>query len=497
MKQSIETDFPFEKSENQGLRADIDILKANWESIAAKISASSVLATISPSSSSQPSQNSQQLTPEEDDLYGTASSLPALSPASSSASTNGDAESLFDTHASTSTASTSQRRISTRSCTSASAKPNVRKDISPSTGGAFWDSNASPFSAFGNNGPGGRAMDVHTTFVPELNMIESPASDLLAGKRDISSFSSPAYSGSSNGNHNYSTNNYSYGGNMNSALNGLSESQLNALRGQFVHSANSSSIGSSKNNRSSSSSSKQEGEHDPINVTFFDSNPFLVLRNDHLQDYRGQLYSKLANNVAGLQATHQANKAGHAVPVGLKPAFFSNPTSSSQYHQSLPKGYSNYKESQFERRQQQERDLMESQHEINIQHVGALATKTLFEKLSGAFWDAFMGEQPVARPLISPPSSSSSSPSHRAPCHSSYNQPDHPSFAPPQYTRGLDTQKVVDVIAGRRKLLVVDDTSVITTSTSKHEGESTSQQEKIENSINALQRQLEGLEVRK
>ena len=381
------------QSENQGLRADIELLKKNWESIAAKISATSAPSI---------------LTPEEEDLYGTAS-LPALSPASSSASTNGDGDSLFDTNASSSTApstsisasaSAAQRRVSTRSSTQ-NTKPNVKKDISPSTGGTFWDSTASPFGGFG-----GRAMDVHTTFVPELN-IGSPAAG-LAGKREPLSATVSTY-----------------GGNMNPALNGLSDAQLNALREQFVTSSTK-SIGKANQNKDNH-----------ITDTFFETNPFLFLRNDNLQDYRGQLYAKIANNVAGLQVSQQANKTGLTPPAGLRPAFFS-PTSSSYSSSAASFSSSSAAVSSSSSRSSSVIDNMiladaDMQATVNIQRVGALATKTLLEKLSSAFWEAFTGDQPAGRPLLASQNRNSTS----------------------AVGSSIDGRKVADVVGGKQKLVLV------------------------------------------
>jgi hypothetical protein len=236
-------------------------------------------------------------------------------------------------------------------------------------------------------------MDVHTTFVPEIN-INSPtasfhspssAASLLAGKREKDV--------------NPSSNAFAYGGNMNPALNGLSEAQVNYLRDQFVSSAAAAAAVSSNNQQKKNSSS------DPIRDSFFETNPFLLLRNDSLQDYRGQLYSKLAHNVAGIQASQQAQKSGSTLPAGLRPAFFAGGTSASPVVDPA------------------------RESERVAEHVGALATKTLFEKLSTAFWDAFAGERPVTRSMVPAVKGSN--------------------------TKVLDGQKIADIIGGRSKLVVV------------------------------------------
>jgi len=238
-------------------------------------------------------------------------------------------------------------------------------------------------------------MDVHTTFVPEIN-INSPAasfnspssaSSLLAGKREKDI--------------NISNGAFAYGGNMNPALNGLNEAQLNFLRDQFVSSAAAAAAASSINNNAQ----QKKSTSDPVRDSFFETNPFLLLRNDSLQDYRGQLYSKLAHNVAGIQATQQAQKSGNALPAGLRPAFLSSPSTTATVAV----------------------DPVQESERV-AKHVGALATKTLFEKLSTAFWDAFAGEQPATRSMV-------------------------------PVKKSVDGQKVADVIGGRSKLVVVPVTS--------------------------------------
>lgn len=346
------------------------MLKKNWESIAAKISAVTEAPAQAPApAAATPAASTSQLTPEEDDLYSTAS-LPALSPASSS-----DNDSLYD-HASVSSASvaapsiasTSQskatastsagRRIATRS----SARPNYRKDISATTGSTIWDNSNSPFGGF-------RGVDVHTTLVPEIN-IGSPLTTFTGKRESSKDLSSSAFS---------------YGQNMNPALNGLSHDQLSALRENFLSS-------------SARASSGQKRANDPVKESFFDANPFLLLRNDNLQDYRGQLYSKLAHNVAGIQQAQHAQKTGQSPEFdGMKPAFFSAPEPDSK----LPSAAQDAQQAQLTR-------------------IGALATKTLFEKMSSAFWDAFAGEQPNTRQIIP------------------------------------DRKKIADVIGGKSRLVVVD-----------------------------------------
>lgn len=188
-----------------------------------------------------------------------------------------------------------------------------------------------------------------------------------------------------------SHNSFAYGQNMNPALNNLSNEQVDRLREQ----------------------SQQKRDTDPVKDGFFETNPLLSLRSDKLQDYRGQLYSKLAHNFAGIQAAQNASRAGTTLPEGTKPAFFAAPSVSV------------------------EADLVRQQaqaHTATLQVAGALVTKTLFEKLSSAFWDAFTGEDLKAQKGLLPSSAA-------------------------QKKQSLDAKKVADVIGGKARLAVVPATT--------------------------------------
>jgi len=180
-------------------------------------------------------------------------------------------------------------------------------------------------------------MDVHTTFVPDLSSgIGSPIA-ALSEKRE-------------NGLDHFGSN-MAFGGqrqqlqptqsrNMNPALNSLSQEQINNLREQFG-SSSAFGAGAGSNNRNNTIDSRDrarllagkdalsssEDDNNSTQSSFFEANPFLLLRGDAFQEYRGQLYSKLANNAAGIASSQSALKAGlSSPPEGLKPAFFAAPS---------------------------------------------------------------------------------------------------------------------------------------------------------------------------
>lgn len=381
------------QAENVDLRADIEMLKKNWESIAAKISAASaptVLAAMPPAAApvrsiaSSSATSQPALSPDEDDLYG-APSLPALSPPSSSASTNGEGDEPELALPGPSSASTSTTRRSTRSSTTKQAKPNLRKDLS-AAGAGFWDS-SSPFSsAFRGFGAQG-GMDVHTTLVPDFRISPGPMA-ALSEKRE----NGLDHFGTANAFARQAPPAQAPQQNMNPALNALSAEQIANLRDQF--SASSSALPGRDRAR------QMAGKEEDATSSFFEQNPFLLLRGESFQDYRGQLYAKLANNAAGIAASNSALRAGAAAPPeGLKPAFFAGSPPSEQQVK-----------------------------EAQLGAVAVIAQKTLLSKLSTAFWDAFSGQTPQAKSLLG----------------------DAPA------RKEVDGKKVADVLAGRSRLEVVE-----------------------------------------
>lgn len=420
------------QAENTDLRADIEMLKKNWESIAAKISQVSApvsvpataIAPIASTSVSASTSSQHALSPDEDDLYGAPMSLPALSPPSSSASTNGDGEvdDSLSSYAQPSTSSSTSTRRSARQQQQQQkqAKPNLRKDLSSATGAGFWDA-SSPFSsAFRGFGAQG-GLDVHTTLVPDVRLAAgglglgmdpgmSPVS-ALSEKRvnGLDHFGTANFAANANARQHQQQQLPTLNMNMNPALDTLSSEQVNSLRDQF---SSSSASALSGRDRARQLAGKEDESHltragasssgATASSSFFEQNPFLLLRGESFQDYRGQLYAKLANNAAGIAASSSALKSGAAAPpAGLQPAFFSG--------------------------------APEQIREAQVGAVAAIAQKTLLEKLSTAFWDAFAGQSPSqsqkAGGLLAAPSSSEK--------------------------KEVDGQKIADVLSGRSRLQVV------------------------------------------
>lgn len=134
---------------------------------------------------------------------------------------------------------------------------------------------------------------------------------------------------------------------------------------------------------------------------FFDTNP-LWLRPENIEEYRGQLYGKVAHNMAGVAAAQKSGTSPNSngnlpLPTGFKPAFFSTPRSSS----SGPFLASSGKESRDT--YPYTNDLLafqspsraatteEQQRLKTTAFVAGLATQTLFSRMTGAFVEAFAG----------------------------------------------------------------------------------------------------------
>lgn len=145
--------------------------------------------------------------------------------------------------------------------------------------------------------------------------------------------------------------------------------------------------------------------------SFFDSNPFW-LRPKHVEEYRGQLYSKVAHNLAGSQAQAKESSATpspnltNQIPSGFRPSFFTSPTSNSTPPTSprsnlisllsgkeprdtytSPSELLSYQSPRAASQQQQDQS-----RQAAAVLVGALAARTLLDRLTGAFVSAFVGE---------------------------------------------------------------------------------------------------------
>ncbi|KAK9899796.1 hypothetical protein P389DRAFT_207419 [Cystobasidium minutum MCA 4210] len=472
------------RTENQGLRADIEVLKKNWESIAAKIGAAAT-ATATTASPATPAHGHSHLTPDEDDLYGAPGSLPALSPAASSSaeSTNGDhlSEVSFEQARTQAQTQASQARPSTSASTSSKGsngrvtrssiqRPNLRKDLGPS---------GASFSAFGT----GRTMNVHTTLIPELNFNfpVPPPSMFSSSPPTTTASSTDANNGASNNASSGRTSPASTGSgyasiadmlagkrerdanaslnvnsrlNMNPALNGLTPEQIANLREQFFN-ANSTMLPPSSSAQEENATSLVSGKvsrggnnHglDPLQNSFFDTNPFISLRQDSLQDYRAQLYAKLANNVAGIHqaqssSNHNSNSNKNSDGLnGLRPAFFA----------ASPPAI--------------------NEKDAEVAKIASIAQKTLFDKLSTAFWDAFAGNNTSStRSMVPATSSDAKRPSARRGSSSSNGD--------------VDGQKVADLLAGRSRMQIVSNVN-------------NNNQEK-EDKVDSLARQVENMALKK
>ncbi|KAL8278577.1 hypothetical protein RQP46_009069 [Phenoliferia psychrophenolica] len=137
---------------------------------------------------------------------------------------------------------------------------------------------------------------------------------------------------------------------------------------------------------------------------FFESNPYW-LRPEHVEEYRSQLYGKMANNMAGTAAAHKAAASSTStspasssgsppstqyLPIlpGFRPSFFTSPVS-------LPTPPSSSSSSTTDDLLAfQSPSLALSQQQQN-QHVARLATTTLLSRMTSAFVDAFSGGPPA------------------------------------------------------------------------------------------------------
>lgn len=161
--------------------------------------------------------------------------------------------------------------------------------------------------------------------------------------------------------------------NFNPALNNLSPCQLSQLPSLTAH------LRTGFNAPADAPPSK--GTFDD----FFASNPYW-LRPENVEEYRGQLYGKMAHNMAGA-ASHKTNPS--SVPNGFRPAFFA-PSSSprSLFNPSL-----SAKESRDTYTSPSALLAFQSPRASEQQEafVAGLAAQTLFSRMTGAFIDAFAG----------------------------------------------------------------------------------------------------------
>ncbi|KAH8921231.1 hypothetical protein BT69DRAFT_351597 [Atractiella rhizophila] len=238
---------------------------------------------------------------------------------------------------------------------------NVNKDVG--VNGKRWGQ-----SAFG-----GGYTSVHRTLVPELRFADSSSSSSSSSSSPSSSSSTdnitppPAYS------------QLNLPTNMNPALNNLSPTQTSLLPLFTAHL------------RASGMPGKTEGKG--VHDDFFGSNPY-NLRPDLVEEYRSQLYGKLANNLAynavmqktgGADATMEDAEAGrHRASAlaagGWRPAFFTSPKSNDKKLAKDPSPPPSYDPS----------PLMASQIAPIKPNVASDSTG-LLSKMAETFWLTFSG----------------------------------------------------------------------------------------------------------
>ncbi|GAA5851623.1 hypothetical protein JCM8547_001154 [Rhodosporidiobolus lusitaniae] len=368
------------RAENTGLRSEVATLKEKWQDLLDKLS------------------NMAGTTPAPAPANGTATAGLGVNPSRAMAAAAAAAQSApaikqedadwpLDASSSNTVASTSRSRISTRSSSSVQL-PNLSKDVG-ALGRRFG-------AGFGANG----FMPVHTTFVPDLG---AQLAEGLNPKPAMSSLPMNPFSTQS----------------FNPALNALSASgQLNDLPSFTSHL------------RSSPSSASPVDQDQPAGPKgtfedFFASNPYW-LRPDALDASRAALYGKLANNAAGLvqaqklqqqqqrdssaspssASSSSGNEEYLPLPAGFRPAFFRSSSmggksatnsellafqspstaaalsQSSSSSSSLPVPVSHQDALALRSSQQQ-------QAAFGV--LAGMAQKTLLQRMSSAFFEAFSG----------------------------------------------------------------------------------------------------------
>ncbi|KAK4698428.1 bZIP-type transcription factor MBZ1, partial [Phenoliferia sp. Uapishka_3] len=358
--------------ENKDLHGEVTMLKAKWEEMMEKMTSFQA-----PSPSVGLGLNTGRLVPSSiaspstpaDDIWAldspkaSTSQLPPLPIAS--------------------TAPTSAIVTRKRAKNNDIAKPNLSKDVAPglkrSTGS--WTT---------AQGMGGGYMPVHTTCVPFLpfTTTSKPYLRTLPFYRFLPEFSlgmKPTLSP-------FATQSF------NPALNNLTSSQLGQLPSLTSHLRNGYTSPPADATTPSPSASRT-GTFEP----FFESNPYW-LRPDNVEEYRSQLYGKVAHNMAGTAASHKASGTSSSsassngspdstnqhlpIPAGFRPAFFTSPAA----------GLSGNKESRRDAFSSSS-DLLAFQSPREVQRqqdqhtafVAGLAAQTLFSRMASAFVEAFAG----------------------------------------------------------------------------------------------------------
>ncbi|KAM0752984.1 hypothetical protein T439DRAFT_323600 [Meredithblackwellia eburnea MCA 4105] len=366
--------------ENKDLKGEVKMLKAKWDEMMEKMTA-----YLPQPASTSTSAAGLGLNPGK--MLAQSASASA---ASTSAAASATEEWALDSPKPSSPAplastSTAQMVTRKRGQANAIAKPNLSKDVPPTL---KRNTTGSWATAGGFGSMGGGYMPVHTTLLPEFNLSVKPA---FAN-------ANPFFSNQS----------------FNPALNNLTQAQLNELPAMTAHLRTgfaAPSPSSAAEGTTVATSPTATGPRTGTFESFFESNPFW-LRPQNVEEYRGQLYGKVANNMAGTAAAHKEQQSSSAsssspspnthlpVPSGFRPAFFTSPASgmlgykeprdiastslSSPSHTWGGSSSADLLAFQSPREDQRLRDERTAL-------VAGLATQTLFNRMAAAFVDAFAG----------------------------------------------------------------------------------------------------------
>ncbi|GJN91065.1 hypothetical protein Rhopal_004080-T1 [Rhodotorula paludigena] len=342
------------RAENTDLRTEVTTLKEKWQDLLDKLSSLS-----GPPAAAAPATAAAGL--------GTNPSRAVAASSGSAPVTVKEEEGLDAPSLATPAASTSSRRIGTRS--GGVARPNLSKDVAPSS---LARRNTGSWATAG--GAGGGFMSVHTTFTPDINLADGlHAKPALAA---ASPFSTQSF---------------------NPALNTLSANQLADLPALTSH------LRAGFSPSAGAAGAQQPQQPKGTFEDFFASNPYW-LRPDQLDQNRAALYGKLANNAAGLVAAQKQQQPSPApgspdqsqssssaylpVPAGFRPAFFRA--------SSLPKvpaasGAAEAGPSSPLLPVSHQDATLQREQDALAARVAHLATQTLSSRMWGAFVDAFAG----------------------------------------------------------------------------------------------------------
>lgn len=357
------------RAENTGLKTEVATLREQWQNLLDKLSNMTTPPTPSAAGTAVAGLGTNP-------SRAVAAAASVATPAAQAVKQEEGAEAIMPDAAPT-------RRIGTRS-TSGIQVPNLSKDVAPRRGAT------GNWGTFGF-GASNSFMSVHTTLVPDVNLVN--LADGLHGKASLATAS--PFSGQS----------------FNPALNALSQHQLAEMPSATAHL------------RGANPSDTRSGDAPRPNATFedfFASANSYVLRPDALDQNRAALYGKLANNAAGLltaqrqvggtpgqampQQQSAADKAYLPLPTGFRPAFFRSPKASSSSSsttnellafQSPSAAAAAAAAAMSPVPVASHQDALEMRERVTMAHVAQLANQTLVQRMASSFWDAFVGPSPA------------------------------------------------------------------------------------------------------